>query len=72
MFLKYNGYSSNVKFETDDQAWVGRLDGITDIISFHAEKVDDIEAAFREAVDDYLEYCRTIGKEPNRPKNAEP
>ncbi|WP_374308123.1 type II toxin-antitoxin system HicB family antitoxin [Methylocella sp.] len=72
MLLNYKGYSSNVKFETDDQAWVGRLDGITDIIGFHAEKLEDLEVAFREAVDDYLEYCGTTGKEPNRPKNAEP
>ena len=31
------------------------------------QTVDELEAAFREAVDDYLETCARLGDKPNRP-----
>ena len=44
--------------------------GISDIIGFHTTSVADIEAAFHEAVDDYLAMCADFGKEPQRPANG--
>jgi len=37
------------------------------VISFHADGVADLKAAFHEAVDDYVETCAKIGKEPQKP-----
>ena len=31
------------------------------------KRQDELKAAFREAVDDYIETCAKIGKEPQRP-----
>ena len=47
------------------------LAGIRDGVGFHADKVADLKAAFREAVDDYIEACGKIGKEPQRASSAE-
>ena len=41
--------------------------GIVDGVGFHGDSVDELKAAFREAVDDYIETCAKIGKEPQRP-----
>lgn len=41
--------------------------GIKDGIGFHADTVTKLEAAFREAVDDYIETCAKIGKAPEKP-----
>ena len=35
-------------------------------MGFHAQRVDGLRAAFHEAVEDYLETCAKIGKEPQR------
>lgn len=65
--LTYKGYSARVEFDAEDRLFFGRLAGIEDGVGFHADSVDGLEAAFREAVDDYLETCARVGKSPDRP-----
>ena len=43
------------------------LAGIRDIIGFHGSSVDELEAAFHEAVDDYLAHCTKLGLLANKP-----
>ena len=62
----YKGYSTRVEFDADDRLFFGRIAGIDDGVSFHADRVDGLVAAFREAVDDYLETCARIGKSPEK------
>jgi predicted HicB family RNase H-like nuclease len=35
-------------------------------VSFHADTVKGLQDAFHEAVDDYLETCAKLGKEPQK------
>lgn len=65
--LTYQGFSARIEFDAEDRLFCGRLAGIEDGVGFHAETVDALDAAFREAVDDYLETCAHIGKSPDRP-----
>lgn len=64
--LTYKGYSASVTFEADSDMFVGRLAGIDDIITFEADNTDDLKSAFVDAVDDYLEHCKSIGKIPKK------
>ena len=64
--LKYKGYSAQVEFDGDDEIFVGRVFGLNDVIGFHAKDVEGLKEAFHEAVDDYLETCRTLGKKPEK------
>ena len=64
--MHYNGFSARIDYDDEDQIFFGRLVGITDVISFHADTVAELRAAFEETVDDYLETCRKLGKEPNK------
>lgn len=48
----------------------GRIAGISDVIGFHGDSVAELKKAFHEAVDHYLETCRKIGKEPQRPSSG--
>jgi predicted HicB family RNase H-like nuclease len=45
---------------------LGDID-ITDVITFEGTTVDEIRQAFRDSVDDYLEFCQELGKEPDKP-----
>jgi len=65
--LTYNGYSARVEFDGEDRLFVGHIAAINDVVGFHGESVKELEDAFREAVDDYLEACRKVGKSPEKP-----
>jgi predicted HicB family RNase H-like nuclease len=64
--LKHNGYQARVQFDAEDGVFVGHIAGIDDIIGFHSDTVEGLIAAFREAVEDYLETCKQIGKSPEK------
>ena len=64
--MNYNGYFATVEFDPEDHIFVGRVIGIRDVVVFHGESVSELENAFHEAVDDYLEACKILGQEPNK------
>ena len=65
--LNYKGYIGKVTF--DDEA--GILSGIVintrDVITFQGDSVGEIKKAFEESIDDYLEWCKEDGVEPEKP-----
>jgi len=65
--LNYKGYTGSVNFDADDKLFHGRILGTTDVIGFEGTSVKKLEKDFHDAVDDYLETCRQIGKEPEKP-----
>ncbi|ANL69879.1 HicB family protein (plasmid) [Rhizobium phaseoli] len=65
--MTYNGYHARIEFDAEDDVFFGKIAGISDVIGFHGDSVAELKKAFHEAVDDYLETCRKIGKEPQRP-----
>ncbi len=68
--MTFKGYTARIEFDDRDNILVGRLLGIRDLISFHADNIPELRAAFEEAVDDYLETCAKIGKSPERPASG--
>ena len=62
--LSYRGYLARVDFDDEDNLLVGKIVGIEDGVTFHSDNVAELETAFREAVEDYLETCAKIGKTP--------
>lgn len=64
--LDYKGYSTRVEFSAEDKLLFGKIEGIVDLVNFQSETLDGVEAAFHEAVDDYLAFCKDLGKEPNK------
>jgi len=69
--MTYKGYAAIVQFDDADGIFFGRLAGIRDGVGFHADTVTDLRAAFREAVDDYIETCAKIGKNPQKPYSGQ-
>lgn len=65
--LEYKGYQARVELDPEDECLVGHLAGINDIVGFHGSSVEEINAAFREAVDDYIATCGKLGKMPEKP-----
>lgn len=68
--LKYKGFSGSVTCSIEDGVIHGKIECINDLITYEAEAMPDIEAAFQEAVDDYLETCEMLGKSPDKPMSG--
>ncbi len=64
--LEYKGYSGTVEFSAEDEVFFGRINGIRDVITFEADSVSKLKKAFKEAVEDYIETCEQLGKNPDK------
>jgi len=65
--MTHKGYQSRIEYDSEDRIFTGRLIGIRDIITFHGDSVNSLEAAFHEAVNDYLKACEQLGQQPEKP-----
>ncbi len=64
--LEYKGYHTRVIFDSDDFVLRGKIEGITDLVDFECSSIDDVEKEFHTAVDDYLDFCGKVGKNPEK------
>ena len=64
--MTYKGYSARIEYDDEDSLFTGRIAGIRDGVGFHGSSVEELKAAFHEAVDDYVTTCAKIGKSPEK------
>lgn len=64
--LEYKGYYGYVEYSAADEVFFGKLIGITDHITFEGDSIKSLRKDFEEAVEDYLESCKELGKEPEK------
>ncbi|MBQ4393252.1 MAG: type II toxin-antitoxin system HicB family antitoxin [Prevotella sp.] len=64
--MTYKGYLGSVAFSEKDNVFFGKIEGINGLVNFEGESVQELTAAFHEAVDDYLAYCKDEGIEPDK------
>lgn len=69
--MMYKGYAARVQYSEDDGCFVGHIAGIRDVIGFHGQSVTELRHAFEEAVTDYLETCKKLGREPSHPYSGQ-
>ena len=65
--MRYKGYYGSVNFDADDLIFYGKLEFINALVSYEGETAKEINAAFKEAVDDYLEICTAREAQPEKP-----
>ena len=64
--MEYRGYHAQIEFDNDDLIFVGKVYGIADALYFHGASVSELEDMFHQSVDNYLEMCERVGKQPER------
>ena len=65
--MTHKGYAARIEYSDDDACFVGHIAGIKDIVGFHGESVAELRDAFEEAVEDYLETCDALNRQPSKP-----
>lgn len=64
--LRYHDFVGTVQYNADDRLFHGKLAFIADLVTFEGSSVTELEAAFIEAANDYVELCEQIGKKPEK------
>lgn len=64
---QYKGFQAAIEFSPQDDLIVGKIANIDSLVLFSADNVRDLHGEFVAAVDAYLEHCKDLGVEPQKP-----
>lgn len=64
--LEYRGYYAALEFSVEDCAIIGKVIGLNDTLAFDCDSSDKVEQEFHNLIDDYIETCVRLGKEPDK------
>jgi len=65
--MEYKGYIGKVEIDEEAGILYGEVINVRDVITFEGASVEEIQTAFRESVDDYLEFCAQRNEAPEKP-----
>ncbi|AZF10622.1 MULTISPECIES: type II toxin-antitoxin system HicB family antitoxin [unclassified Pseudomonas] len=65
--LKHKGYIGSIEASLEDNCLFGKILFIKALVSYEGKTVAELDAAFQEAVDDYLATCQSLGQTPEKP-----
>lgn len=57
--MEYKGYIGSVEFSEEDSMFFGKVMGIRSLISYEGTNASELVNDFHQAVDDYLEMCKS-------------
>ena len=64
--LEYKGYHTRITYDCESRSLRGVIEGINDYVDFECKDPEKVEAEFHAAVDDYLTFCKEVGKAPEK------
>ena len=65
--MQYNGYVARIEFDEEANVFYGEVVNIRDVITFQGKSVEELRRAFKDSVEDYLEFCAQRIEEPEKP-----
>ena len=65
--MEYRGYIGKVEIDEEAGILYGEVINVRDVITFEGTSVDEVQKAFRESVNDYLDFCAERGESPEKP-----
>ncbi|HEY2414734.1 MAG TPA: type II toxin-antitoxin system HicB family antitoxin [Pirellulaceae bacterium] len=63
----YKDYCGRAEYDDEAEIFHGEVAGTRDVVTFQGRTPAELRRAFRESVDDYLEFCAELGKTPDKP-----
>lgn len=65
--MKYKEYLASVVYDDEARIFHGEVMNTKDVITFQGKSVKELERAFKDSIDDYVEWCKSEGAEPEKP-----
>jgi predicted HicB family RNase H-like nuclease len=64
--MKYKGYIGHVEYDDEAKIFHGEVVGLRDIITFQGKSVGELEKAFHDSINVYLNWCKERGEKPEK------
>jgi predicted HicB family RNase H-like nuclease len=64
--ISYKGYIGTVITDFESGVLHGAIELINDVVTYEAETVPELKIQFEIAVEDYIQSCAELGKEPEK------
>jgi len=65
--LTYNGYEGSIEYSEDNGYLFGKVQFINDLLMYEGETLQELTDCFQDAVDQYIETCAIMRKQPDKP-----
>ena len=67
MILKHDGYIADIIYEDGDETMRGATVNTRAVLHFAGRDIAELKSAFADTIEDYREWCRERGVEPEKP-----
>jgi predicted HicB family RNase H-like nuclease len=68
--MEYKGYIGKADYDDEAEIFYGEVAGLRDVVTFKGSSVKELQKSFRESIDDYLAFCKRMGKAPDVPASG--
>jgi predicted HicB family RNase H-like nuclease len=65
--MEYKGYVGYVEYDDGQGIFHGEVLNTKDVITFQGSSVSELRRAFKDSIEDYLEFCAERGEGPDKP-----
>ncbi len=56
--ITYNGFFGSVHYSAEDEVFYGKIEGVSDLVTFEGDSVSALKNAFQESVEEYVTLCK--------------
>lgn len=68
--MRYKDFFGEFEYDAQERIFHGRVVNIQDVVTFEGRSIAELETALADSVEDYLDFCREIGKTPDKPHSG--
>lgn len=65
--MEYKGYIGLFTFDEKLGLFQGRVSNSKDLITFQGKSMETLGYTFKDAINEYLTWCKKNGKDPEKP-----
>ena len=65
--VEYKGYIGQFNYDEDLEIFEGSIANIKDLVLFQGKSIEALHLAFKDAINEYIDWCKKTGKEPEKP-----
>ncbi len=58
--LKYKDYFATIHYSSEDEVFYGKIEGISDLVTFEGQSVSELKKSFKEAIEDYIQTLQIL------------
>ncbi|MGA2296582.1 MAG: type II toxin-antitoxin system HicB family antitoxin [FCB group bacterium] len=65
--MKYKNYIAEIEYDEMNEIFHGEVINIRDVITFQGSSISELKKAFKDSIDDYIDFCLARKEKPDTP-----